>query len=95
MGTDIRRLPGGIHDNFFEIGGHSLLAVQLMAKLQPVIQQQLPLRTLFASPTVAMLAAHVQQSTSSNARATEPTTLVTLQSHGSEPSFVCLPGAGG
>ncbi|MHC5771958.1 MAG: amino acid adenylation domain-containing protein, partial [Nostoc sp.] len=48
--------PVGITDNFFEIGGHSLLAVRLMAQIQKHFQQNLPLATLFQSSTIEQLA---------------------------------------
>jgi acyl-coenzyme A synthetase/AMP-(fatty) acid ligase/acyl carrier protein len=46
----------GIYDNFFTLGGHSLLATQLIAHLHDTFQIDLPLRRLFASPTVAGIA---------------------------------------
>ncbi|MEG5038381.1 MULTISPECIES: amino acid adenylation domain-containing protein [unclassified Microcoleus] len=46
----------GIRDNFFELGGHSLLATQLIAKVREAFQVELPLRSLFQSPTVESLA---------------------------------------
>ena len=51
----------GIHDNFLEMGGHSLLAIQIMTRLQDVFPVKLPLRYLFASPTVAELAERIYE----------------------------------
>ncbi len=46
----------GIHDNFFDLGGHSLLLSQVHARLRETLDPELPLLDLFKHPTVAALA---------------------------------------
>ena len=51
----------GIHDNFFEIGGHSLLMVQAQSKLQDLFNRELTTIELFQYPTVHSLANFLDQ----------------------------------
>jgi len=50
----------GVFDNFFEVGGHSLLAAQLLARVRETLAVELALKDLFDDPTVAALAKQVE-----------------------------------
>ena len=51
----------GVNDNFFDLGGHSLLIVQLHVRLCEALKIKLPIVKLFQYPTVSSFAAHLDQ----------------------------------
>src|SRR5262249_23302820 len=55
--TEVLKLERiGVHDNFFDLGGHSLIATQVVSRIRDACQTNIPLRTLFEKPTVEELA---------------------------------------
>jgi acyl carrier protein len=51
----------GVHDNFFDLGGHSLLMVQMQSRLQEILRREIAIIELFQYPTVSTLARHLSR----------------------------------
>ena len=66
--------PIGIHDNFFRLGGESLMAVRVLGKIRQLLKVGLKVQDFFLGPTVADLARSVeaQQGRAAQGRGSEP-----------------------
>ncbi|MGI4739588.1 MAG: non-ribosomal peptide synthetase [Janthinobacterium lividum] len=81
----------GVFDDFFDLGGHSLIAVQVMARLEKVTGKRLPLAALFTHPTVAALALLIQRDGS---KAITWDSLVPIKPKGTKTPLYIVHGAG-
>jgi thioesterase domain-containing protein/acyl carrier protein len=83
--------PVGVKDNFFDLGGHSISAVQLMGKIKQQFGKTLPLTALFPSATIEELAERLQTETDAP---THPC-IVPIQPNGNKSPFFCVHPAWG
>ncbi|TKC09329.1 non-ribosomal peptide synthetase [Pedobacter frigoris] len=80
----------GIHDNFFDLGGHSLTAVKVMVRIKNKIGKQLPLGTLFKNPTIVELAECLE----AELPHASPESLIPLQPLGKKMPLYIIHGIG-
>lgn len=82
--------PVGVLDDFFDLGGHSLLVAPLAGKIERQLGHNLSLTRLFQAPTVEKLAQALRAE-----GASEGSPVVALQGRGSRPPFFCAHPLGG
>lgn len=82
----------GIHDDFFELGGNSLLAAQIIALMNQYLQTELPLHCLFEKPTIAELAQYIKTQHSDSLD--NHTSLVSLKARGTKPPLYFINSTG-
>ncbi len=78
----------GMHDNFFDIGGHSLLAAHLTAQIRQVTGHTIPVSAIFRAPTIAALAALLRDDTASRP---DPMLMRLSQGENKIPFFAIVP----
>ncbi|WP_439519114.1 amino acid adenylation domain-containing protein [Hydrogenophaga sp.] len=80
----------GVHDNFFDLGGHSILAVGVMGRIESALERPCTMRLMFDHPTVAELAAALSESAP---QSTSEVPVLVLQPQGKGPGLFLLAGA--
>ena len=76
----------GLHDDFFDMGGHSLVAAQLFDRIEKVFGKRLPLATLFEASTPHALASRLR----SDGWSAPWSSLVAMQTTGTAPPLFCI-----
>ncbi len=95
----------GVYDDFFELGGQSLIAIRLLSQFRKELGVDLPVVTFFEAPTIAQCAERIRAETNEEQsgskterrrkRARQLSSLVAIQPNGSKIPFFCVHGAGG
>ncbi|MEO8092367.1 MAG: amino acid adenylation domain-containing protein [bacterium] len=83
--------PVGRHDDFFALGGHSLMTLRLFADIEAEFGRELPVAAIFDAPTLAELAARID----TDGAAAAWRSLVPMAPGGGKRPFFCVHGAGG
>jgi amino acid adenylation domain-containing protein len=80
----------GIHDNFFDLGGNSLLAVRVFSEIEKVLNKKIPLNLIFQHPTIAALS----DFSTSESKNDNFSALVSLQPLGNKTPIFCTHAIG-
>ncbi len=84
--TVLERQQIGVNDNFFEVGGHSLLAVRLLVEIENAFAKKIPLVSLFQNATIEGLGELLSGDVSSDSWPT----LVEIQKGAGRPPLFCV-----
>jgi amino acid adenylation domain-containing protein len=80
----------GIDDNFFEIGGHSLIAIRIIRTIETKTDRRFPITALFESPTIRKLSRLLESEEKPNVW----NSLVPIKANGSRPTLYVVHGSG-
>jgi thioesterase domain-containing protein len=84
-------MPIGVDENFFELGGDSLLAARLFIQIEKAFQMELPLSVLLEAPTIRQLAGIIRAPIVPSLHSS----LVAVQPNGTRPPLFCVHGHSG
>lgn len=87
----LRRPRIGIHDDFFDLGGNSLVALRLVSRMSAWSQREIPISVLFKAPTIAGLAALLKD----ESWTPDASPLVPIKAGGSRPPLFVMHAGGG
>ncbi|MFA5910700.1 MAG: amino acid adenylation domain-containing protein [Vicinamibacterales bacterium] len=90
----LERPSFGREESFFAIGGHSLLAARVVARIRAAFNIELPLRAVFEAPTIAAIGSHIDQVVSAKAADVDPELLEALAGMSDEEVSRLLSDAG-
>lgn len=84
-----------IDDDFFDIGGHSIKALELMGSIKKVLNMELPLSLLFSKRTIENIANYISNANSSLNKKSSVVSLLKVNNHSGKKLFLIHPGGGG
>jgi amino acid adenylation domain-containing protein len=84
--------PIGVKDNFFDLGGNSLMAMRLFSEIENTFNKRLPVSIIFHEETIENLAKLISTNNQSDI---ESSSLVAIQSNGTKTPLFCVHGGGG
>jgi thioesterase domain-containing protein len=78
----------GIRDSFFDVGGHSLIAVRLIARIQEITGRRIPVSAIFRAPTIEAFAPLLRENTEQSVAEPDPILVQLKDGNGIVPFFV-------